>query len=389
MDLPLPFELGWGRPLTTLLLVAALPWLVLEPLERLLVGRGRSAARRAHGRAARRWVLAAGLVLAALAGSTALGPGLVTSPRSPSALLFAVVTAMVLFASESLRRREPPSATLALAAGLAVLAGLSPTLSPPRLFACAILTVGALGLGWTRDPHAGGRLDERLDASERDDLASLGMRSRPAGGLVAVTAAVAATQDAALPLLATAFPVAAALHEGMLRRQRADAERRLGRRRAASLWALLDVAPRGPALGTLAGLAVVALCGGLGAVLLDGTRIAPRGPDASDGRDVAVRAHLRPWDGEAYLRGAWLAAGPEARRRGELAARLGVPVPRQELLRAELAAREGRCDAARAHFDAALRARAAAALEDVLSAPLELDDALSMPPALERECGPG
>lgn len=103
---------------------------------------------------------------------------------------------------------------------------------------------------------------------------------------------------------------------------------------------------------------------------------------------VRVRRVVAPWDGAALLAAAW-----QARRAGDLdaawrglrwAASKGVAAAPAEELRAELAAEEGDCDAARAAFDRALRARARATLDAPASS--YALGGYRLPPTLLRRC---
>jgi Zn-dependent protease with chaperone function len=114
--------------------------------------------------------------------------------------------------------------------------------------------------------------------------------------------------------------------------------------------------------------------------------------EAETGTTAATwRLRVDPWDAHAMLSMAWAAAldgNPDlARARLAMARRLGARESDAIELDAELLARAGRCDEARARFDDALRARASDAFAGGGWAPLPLGG-YHLPPSLV-ECGLG
>lgn len=153
--------------------------------------------------------------------------------------------------------------------------------------------------------------------------------------------------------------------------------------------------PRGPVPDTttafgwfLGGAASLLLVAAIGAPV-PLTEIAPE--DAPYHGDATWRLRVDPWDATAMLANGWA-----ARERQELsralasareAVRMGGALGPSLELEAELLAARGDCEAARATFDRAIRARASASFEDdALAAPLVLGG-YRLPPTLVTECG--
>ncbi|MFK7988686.1 MAG: hypothetical protein AB8I08_21885 [Sandaracinaceae bacterium] len=143
-------------------------------------------------------------------------------------------------------------------------------------------------------------------------------------------------------------------------------------------------------LGAGAGTAVMAL----GALALPWVLTDIEVANAPDAGTDASRWRLRvdPWDEGAMLGAAWA-----SRKRNEPARaiaqareaqRMGLDAASALELEAEVHATAGDCEAARAAFDRALRARAVSAFDEdaLLTAPLTLGG-FRLPPALVTECG--
>jgi hypothetical protein len=157
-----------------------------------------------------------------------------------------------------------------------------------------------------------------------------------------------------------------------------------------------DIGPR-PAPPTPRGGWLPALIVGIGLVALpvlaDVATQIERGTEPTTSATAATwRLRLDPWDASAMLALAWhaaLAGDPSmAQARESVARRLGAAPSDAMELDAELLAREGRCDEARARFDDALRARASERFADGAWQPLPLGG-YHLPPSLVSECGLG
>jgi Zn-dependent protease with chaperone function len=111
------------------------------------------------------------------------------------------------------------------------------------------------------------------------------------------------------------------------------------------------------------------------------------GPDAA-----RLRLRVDPWDANAMLAMAWSSRRDEDLSRAELqaaeASRLGASRADLMELEAELLAARGRCDEARARFDAAIEERARERFVAGIWEPLELGG-YTLPPTLVRDCGYG
>lgn len=113
---PWPIEEVWLRPVVTLALSALLPFATAQPLGRMLGG--------AALRAASAIVGPTELVLAALAGVTALGPALVERALGFESAAFAIACALVALASGQLARRKAARPTVERSRGLGIAVGV-------------------------------------------------------------------------------------------------------------------------------------------------------------------------------------------------------------------------------------------------------------------------
>lgn len=117
---------------------------------------------------------------------------------------------------------------------------------------------------------------------------------------------------------------------------------------------------------------------------LDPDRIATTSPDTA-----WRRLHVDPRDGAAMLAAAWASSDANdpqrATARIDEAERMGAPAPELAEARAEVAASEGDCAAARAHFDRALVLRAEAAFAAGAMPELTLGG-YHLPPSMITRC---
>lgn len=152
--------------------------------------------------------------------------------------------------------------------------------------------------------------------------------------------------------------------------------------------------PRGRTAGTSAAGWVL---GGATALLLVAALAAPvplteiLPEDAPYHGDATWRLRVDPWDPVAMLANGWAARERQELSRAEACAResirMGGPEGPALELEAEILAARGECEAARATFDRAIRARAQVSFDDdSLLAPLVLGG-YRLPPTLVTDCG--
>jgi hypothetical protein len=298
------------RPVATLVVGAALPFVTAWLLRKLLQSDGRAL------QAAGLLVGTAEIAVGVVGGLTALGPAVVERRDGPASLAFAALGALVAAFAGAVARRAPTASAL------------------------HALRARVRGCAWAAGPVVVGALPALLWSESPGWLRS---------GSLAVGVVVG--------LLTGARP-----------------------------WRTWPWARAGVITGSL----LAALIAAALVALASATRIEVDTVREAGGSAATWRLRVDPWDGVAMLAAGWAARSRDAPSRAEgwvrSARAHGAPEPETLELEAELQAAEGDCETARATFDRALRARAAAAFHDPLAAPLPLGG-FRLPPTLVTACG--